>query len=90
MEDNCIIKKYPLVGVFNAVIFSNNLSDVKVIPFSDSSTDATKWEITGDYNKLMRLVYDNVPVGALDVLTEIKQAENVMYALKKAHGGDRR
>jgi hypothetical protein len=84
-----ILKDVSLAGALNSLIYAFDIRDAEIVPYVDPVTGFTNFKVTGNYDRLMRLVADNTPVGILDILSEIKKSKDIIYSLKGARRRER-
>jgi hypothetical protein len=46
-------------------------------------SDGITWEPSGDVEAVFKRLSDNVPLGSMDVLSEIRRQKNLLYAAKR-------
>ena len=71
-----LIDEATLAGIFIA-------KDHKVIPEVDERKHVS-YAVYGDVEKSLREIYNNAPIGSLDVLNGVKAARAMIYALRSA------
>lgn len=73
-EKSTVLEESSIVGV---LIAKNH----KVIPFKKSD-GRVAYKIYGDTEKSLQEIYNNDPIGSLDVIRSIKLARSMIFAMK--------
>lgn len=83
MKHTTIIQDSIIAGVLGSMKDSDSRELCEVTPINDVERDKVVYHISGDIDALMKALYENRPVGALDVLRSIKSARSAIFNMRR-------